>query len=118
MAVKHCLHFVQVGPGREGKVSDPIRCQAFAHVQIRRATDTADFRAAAFLRAASFYKYSPDRSQYAARIHQRMKGDAEWAAIEAKVSGKDTDYKGTWSRQLDCQRTTVQDLSRLLELLT
>ncbi|DBA81863.1 TPA: hypothetical protein ACH3X1_007580 [Trebouxia sp. C0004] len=93
MAVKHCLHFVQVGPGREGKVSDPIRCQAFAHVQIRRATDTADFRAAAFLRAASFYKYSPDRSQYAARIHQRMKGDAEWAAIEAKVSGKDTDYK-------------------------
>ena len=22
-----------------------------------------------------------------------MKGDAEWAAIEAKVSGKETDYK-------------------------
>ncbi|KAL0051343.1 hypothetical protein WJX82_005932 [Trebouxia sp. C0006] len=85
MAVKHCLPCVEVRPGRQGK--------AFSHVQIRRAIETADFRAAAFLRAASFYRYSPDRSQYAARIHQRMKGDAEWAAIEARVSGKDTDYK-------------------------
>jgi hypothetical protein len=25
--------------------------------------------------------------------------------------------QGTWSRPLDCQRKTVQDLSRLLELL-
>ncbi|DBA76696.1 TPA: hypothetical protein ACH3X2_008730 [Trebouxia sp. C0005] len=90
MTVKRCSHYVEVGPG---KVSAPIRCQAFAPVQIRRATDTADFRAAAFLRAASFYSYSPDRSQYAARIHQRMKGDAEWAAIEAKVSGTDNNYK-------------------------
>jgi hypothetical protein len=32
-------------------------------------------------------------SWLALQIHQRMKGDAEWAAIEAKVSGKDTDYK-------------------------
>lgn len=117
MAVKHCLSSVKVGPGRQGKVNDPTRSQASAHVRLRRATETADFRAAAFLRAASFYKYSPDRSQYAARIHQRMKGDAEWAAIEAKVSGKDTDYKGTWRRPLDCQRKTVQDLSKLLELL-
>ncbi len=32
-------------------------------------------------------------SWLALQIHQRMKGDAEWAAIEAKVSGKDTYYK-------------------------
>ena len=32
-------------------------------------------------------------SSLALQIHQRMKGDAEWAAIEAKVSGMDTDYK-------------------------
>lgn len=68
-------------------------CQLTHVVQVRQATEVAEYRAAAYLRATSFYKYATDRSQYAARIHQRMKADAEWAAIEAKVSGTDNDFK-------------------------
>lgn len=63
---------------------------------VRKASEVAEFRAAAYLRAASFYTYPPDRSQYAARMHQRMKADTEWAAIEAKIAGADTDWKGPY----------------------
>ena len=27
------------------------------------------------------------------QMHQRMKADTEWAAIEAKIAGADTDWK-------------------------
>ncbi|KAL3152092.1 hypothetical protein ABBQ32_001198 [Trebouxia sp. C0010 RCD-2024] len=68
-------------------------CQLTPSVFVRQATNVAEYRAAAFLRAASFYQYAADRSQYAARLHQRMKADAEWSAIESKVHGTDADYK-------------------------
>lgn len=57
------------------------------------ATTTAEFRAAAFLRAASFYSYPSDRSDFAKRAHLRMKADAAWKAIEEKVAGTDVEYK-------------------------
>ena len=94
----------------------PSLFQAVNKFRVRKAAETAEYRAAAFLRAASFYTYSPDRSQYAARVykkalataqessqphvrfllvqlHQRMKADGEWAAIEAKTAGTDSNYK-------------------------
>ena len=65
------------------------------HVAIRQAHTTAEWRAAAYLRAASFYHYPPDRSEYAARAHRRMKADSEWDAIEAKVRGTDRLWKAS-----------------------
>ena len=37
-------------------------------IAIRLAKNTAELRAAAYLRAAAFYKYAADRSEYAARV--------------------------------------------------
>lgn len=54
---------------------------------------SAEYRAAAAVRAASFYTYPTDRSELAIRAHVRMKVDAEWEAIEAKAYGRDPAYK-------------------------
>jgi hypothetical protein len=110
----------------------PIRPQAPPPptLRVRAASSAADYRAAGYLRAYSFYSFPPDRSEFAARVgaalvtrsgaarpaprggggrgrvlsppalhvsnlplpysrqaHRRMKGDAEWEAIAAKVAG-------------------------------
>lgn len=54
---------------------------------------SGEHRAAAAVRAASFYTYPTDRSELAIRAHVRMKVDLEWNAIEAKASGQDPAYK-------------------------
>mmetsp|Transcript_6025 Transcript_6025/g.16049 ORF Transcript_6025/g.16049 Transcript_6025/m.16049 type:complete len:289 (+) Transcript_6025:1731-2597(+) len=59
----------------------------------RIATSAAELRAAAYLRAQSFYVYPPDRSEWAARSHRRMKADAEWDSLTAKVEGREEFYK-------------------------
>jgi ribosomal protein S18 acetylase RimI-like enzyme len=56
---------------------------------VREARDSADFRAAAGLRAFSFYTYPSGRSDFAQASHQRMKADAEWAALSEKTAGTD-----------------------------
>lgn len=59
---------------------------------MRVARTAAELRAAAYLRAAAFGTYPPGRSEFAARSHRRMKGDAEWEAVTAKVQGTDPAY--------------------------
>ena len=59
---------------------------------MRPAASAAELRAAAYLRAASFGHYPADRSEYAARQHRRMRGDAEWEAVTAKVEGREPAY--------------------------
>lgn len=54
---------------------------------VRLTHNTAELRAAAYLRASSFYTYPEGRSEFASRSHRRMKADAEWDALQAKTSG-------------------------------
>lgn len=42
----------------------------------------------------------------ALQLHQRMKADAEWSAIEAKVHGNDSDYK------VDCVTLLITQAAR------
>lgn len=63
-----------------------------AGLSVRVAKTAAELRAAAYLRAAAFGSYPPGRSEYAARQHRRMRGDAEWEAVTAKTEGKDPAY--------------------------
>jgi len=64
-------------------------------LDIRVAESTAEYRAAGYLRATCFYTYPPDRSEFAARTHRRMRGDLEWNAIENKVAGTEAGYEQT-----------------------
>ena len=53
-------------------------------IQIRRATETAEYRAAGYLRAKCFAKYPVGQaSSFARRAFLRMKGDEKWLEIEA-----------------------------------
>ena len=38
-------------------------------------------------------KFDIDSDSGTLQMHQRMKADTEWAAIEAKIAGADTDWK-------------------------
>ncbi|EFJ45206.1 hypothetical protein VOLCADRAFT_106017 [Volvox carteri f. nagariensis] len=58
---------------------------------VQQAATPAELRAAAFLRAVSFYTYPPGRSEYAARSHRHMKANAEWESVTAKVEVDDVD---------------------------
>ena len=92
---------------------------------MRIASSSAELRAAASLRAASFAEYSDaDRSEYSYQVapspccildsgmhapeacqaalqhrcatlqaYRRMKADAEWDVLEAKVAGTDVSFK-------------------------
>jgi hypothetical protein len=55
---------------------------------VRHATTTVEYRAAAYLRAQSFYSesYPPDRSEFARRAHLRMKADEMWRELEEKCN--------------------------------
>ncbi|KAI8466093.1 MAG: hypothetical protein J3K34DRAFT_70518 [Monoraphidium minutum] len=75
-------------------------------LRVTVAASAAEFRAAGYLRAHSFYSFPPDRSEFAARAHRRMKGDAEWEAIAAKVAGTDEAFKST---RVICVVATIPD---------
>ncbi|KAK9833535.1 hypothetical protein WJX81_002854 [Elliptochloris bilobata] len=60
---------------------------------VRQASSSAELRAAAFLRALSFYSYPADRSPWAQQAHRRMKTNAEWGEAESKVSGTNKMYQ-------------------------
>ncbi|PNW86390.1 hypothetical protein CHLRE_02g084550v5 [Chlamydomonas reinhardtii] len=62
-------------------------------VNVRKASTAAELRAAAYLRAISFYTYPEGRSEFAARSHRRMKADTEWETVTKKVEGRDEAYK-------------------------
>lgn len=62
-------------------------------IDIKRATESKEFRAAAHLRALSFYTYPADRSEYARRAHVKMRTDAEWESIENKIKGLEVGYE-------------------------
>jgi len=71
----------------------PLRLSSLAlPLLVRESSSSADLRAAAALRAASFYTYPAGRSAFAAASHQRMKLDAEWASLEAKTRGSEPAY--------------------------
>ncbi|GIL83451.1 hypothetical protein Vretifemale_12028, partial [Volvox reticuliferus] len=61
--------------------------------EVQQATTAAELRAAAFLRAISFYTYPPGRSEYASRSHRHMKANEEWESVTAKVAGRDEAYR-------------------------
>eukprot|EP00877_Chromochloris_zofingiensis_P013550 jgi/Chrzof1/8449/Cz03g11010.t1 len=66
--------------------------QSALRFDVRVAQSPAELRAAGYLRASCFYTYPEDRSEYAMRMHRRMKGDAEWNSATAKVQGTEPDY--------------------------
>jgi len=74
-------------------IRQPPKANHYPPFTVAPASTTAEFRAAAFLRASSFYSYPSDRSDFAKRAHLRMKADAAWKAIEEKVAGTDVEYK-------------------------
>mmetsp|Transcript_1904 Transcript_1904/g.11623 ORF Transcript_1904/g.11623 Transcript_1904/m.11623 type:complete len:321 (+) Transcript_1904:3026-3988(+) len=76
------------------------------YVEVRPAESSADCRAAAHLRALSFYEYPADRSEYAQRSHKQMKTDAEWESIEKKLTGKEVGYEKI---QVMCLVATVPE---------
>ena len=55
-------------------------------IALRPAVQSSEYRAAAFLRAQSFYTYPSDRSEYARRSHLRMKADEMWQHLEEGTS--------------------------------
>lgn len=57
---------------------------------LRSAHTSAEYRAAAYLRAQSFYTYPNDRSEFARRAHLRMKADDMWEHLE-KGTGQQGD---------------------------
>jgi ribosomal protein S18 acetylase RimI-like enzyme len=50
---------------------------------------SAELRAAAYLRAQSFYRCPEDRSDFAKRAYLRLKADAQWAEMERRVGSSD-----------------------------
>ncbi|KXZ43502.1 hypothetical protein GPECTOR_88g445 [Gonium pectorale] len=76
------------------------------HPSAEEAGSAAELRGAAYLRAISFYSYPEGRSEFAARSHRRMKADAEWEAVTAKVQGRDEAYK---ELDVTCFIATVED---------
>ena len=76
------------------------------YVEVRPAESSADCRAAAHLRAQSFYEYPADRSEYAQRSHKQMKTDAEWESIEKKLAGNEVGYE---KLQVTCLVATVSE---------
>ncbi|WIA08025.1 hypothetical protein OEZ85_007495 [Tetradesmus obliquus] len=83
-----------------------LNSQGQLQFSIRQASSPAELRAAGYLRAHSFYHYPPDRSEYSARMHRRMKGDAEWESVTRKVNGTEPDYK---AMRILCLIATVPD---------
>eukprot|EP00879_Flechtneria_rotunda_P033370 GHRR01036956.1.p1 GENE.GHRR01036956.1~~GHRR01036956.1.p1 ORF type:complete len:177 (+),score=23.17 GHRR01036956.1:148-678(+) len=76
------------------RVTQPARAQEQQlRYEVRQATSLAELRAAGYLRAYSFYTYPPDRSEYSARMHRRMKGDAEWECVTKKINGAEPAYQ-------------------------
>ncbi|XP_024399712.1 GCN5-related N-acetyltransferase 7, chloroplastic [Physcomitrium patens] len=50
-------------------------------------------RAAAYLRALSFYTYPEGRGEEAIRLHRKMKAEDEFTALTSKVAGLEQGYK-------------------------
>jgi len=75
-------------------------------LDVRPARSSAECRAAAHLRALTFYNYPADRSEYARRLHKQMKTDAEWESIENKLRGNEVGYENV---QVDCLIATVPE---------
>lgn len=50
-------------------------------------------RAAAYLRALSFYTYPEGRTEEALKLHRKMKTDDEFTALTSKVAGLEQGYK-------------------------
>ncbi|GLI59793.1 hypothetical protein VaNZ11_001757 [Volvox africanus] len=75
--------------------------------EVQQARTPAELRAAAFLRAISFYTYPPGRSEYASRSHRHMKANEEWESLTAKVAGRDEAYR---DMDVTCFIATVDDV--------
>lgn len=88
------LHKRLFGVGRLSRTGR-IQCisKEVPTLRIEPVSDAAALRAAAYLRATSFYTYPSDRSAFSARAHQRMKGDGEWDALTKKIAGTELVYK-------------------------
>ncbi|KAL2650352.1 hypothetical protein R1flu_018480 [Riccia fluitans] len=66
-------------------------------------------RAAAALRARSFYTYPEDRSETARKMHQQMKADDEWAVLTRKTGGLEQGYPRTSCVIASCPSSEVAD---------
>ncbi|GIL53141.1 hypothetical protein Vafri_8812 [Volvox africanus] len=75
--------------------------------EVQQARTSAELRAAAFLRAISFYSYPPGRSEYASRSHRHMKANEEWESVTAKVAGRDEAFR---DMDVTCFIAAVDDL--------
>ncbi|KAF8072392.1 Coatomer subunit gamma [Scenedesmus sp. PABB004] len=93
------------------RAAQPADVQAAAAARpafaVREAETAAELRAAGYLRAHSFYTYPPDRSEFSARMHRRMKGDAEWESVTRKVNGTEPSYE---SMTVVCLVATLPDV--------
>lgn len=78
-------------------------------VTVRRASSSAELRAAASVRACAFFSYPADRSPTAIAAHQRLRVDAAWEALEAKTAGRDAAYKGVRVTALIATRPRWED---------
>ena len=85
MALARPLFVGRASPVRASSSATPPPFALF----VREARDSGELRAAAGLRALSFYTYPAGRSAFAQSSHQRMKADAEWAALEGKTARSD-----------------------------
>ena len=80
-------------------------------LKVRRATSTAEYRAAAFLRAQSFLSLPEDRSDYARRSYFRMKADETWKEIEAGSQRQPICSEGAPMTLLPIIATSVEEPS-------
>lgn len=67
---------------------------SYRDVLIIQAASSADLRAAATIRAASFYHYPTERSEFAIRSHRRMMVRQECEDLELKLAGICPGWRG------------------------
>ncbi|CAM6093618.1 unnamed protein product [Calypogeia fissa] len=81
------------------------------NVVLEAARTEEKLRAAATLRARSFYSYPEGRSRDALVMHQQMKAEDEWTTLTRKVGGMEPGYKRTTCVVAVCPLSDVLDTS-------
>ncbi|KAG6543994.1 hypothetical protein Mapa_014618 [Marchantia paleacea] len=79
---------------------------------LESATSGEKLRAAATLRARSFFAYPEGRSTTARKMHQKMKADDECAVLTRKIEGLEQGYKRTACLIATCPSSEVPDSGR------
>ncbi|BFI24556.1 hypothetical protein MPTK2_1g12680 [Marchantia polymorpha subsp. ruderalis] len=92
--------------------SSPLVEDEELNLVLESATSGEKLRAAATLRARSFFAYPEGRSITARKMHQKMKADDECAVLTRKIGGLEQGYKRTACLIATCPSSEVPESGR------